>query len=119
MLALSEITPWHYGGFVAVILVFLALDLGVFHRKAHVISFKEALSWTAVWFSVSMLFAVSLLFRRNKEESLEFLTGYVIELSLSMDNVFVIALIFSYFRLPLVYQHRARCAPVQEVPVSQ
>lgn len=106
MLALTEITPWHWGGFVAVILVFLALDLGVFHRKAHVISFKEALGWTAIWFTVSMLFAGSLVFWRDKEESLEFLTGYIIELSLSMDNVFVIALIFSYFRVPLLYQHR-------------
>jgi tellurite resistance protein TerC len=109
MLAIAEFTPWHWGGFIAVILVFLALDLGVFHRKAHVISFKEALLWTFIWFSVAMLFAGGLtMWRGNegKKESLEFITGYIIELSLSMDNVFVIALIFSYFRVPLLYQHR-------------
>jgi len=104
--ALHEITPWHWGGFVVAVLVFLAMDLGVFHRKAHVVRFKEALAWTFVWFSVAMLFAGSLIFWRNREESLEFLTGYIIELSLSMDNVFVIALIFSYFRVPLLFQHR-------------
>ena len=102
MLALTEITPWHWGGFIAVILIFLALDLGVFHRKAHVIDFKEALLWTFVWFSVAMVFAGSLTQWRSKEESLEFITGYIIELSLSMDNVFVIAMIFSYFRVPLL-----------------
>ncbi len=106
MLALTEITPWHWGGFIAVIVVFLALDLGVFHRKAHVIEFKEALLWTFIWFSVAMIFAGSLSQWRSKEESLEFITGYIIELSLSMDNVFVIAMIFSYFRVPLLYQHR-------------
>lgn len=106
MLAIAEITPLHWGGFIAVILVFLALDLGVFHRKAHVISFKEALLWTLVWFSVAMLFAGGLTLWRSKQESLEFITGYIIELSLSMDNVFVIALIFAYFRVPLIYQHR-------------
>lgn len=106
MLALTEITPWHWGGFITVIVIFLALDLGVFHRKAHVISFKEALTWTFVWFSVAMIFAGSLTQWRSREESLEFITGYIIELSLSMDNVFVIAMIFSYFRVPLMHQHR-------------
>lgn len=106
MFALTEITPWHWGGFIAVIVLFLALDLGVFHRKAHVIEFKEALLWTFLWFSIAMIFAGSLSQWRSKEESLEFITGYIIELSLSMDNVFVIAMIFSYFRVPLLYQHR-------------
>lgn len=106
MLAIVEISMWHWAAFVAVILVFLALDLGVFHRKAHVISFKEALTWTFVWFTMAMLFAGLLVPWRGKEESLQFVTGYIIELSLSMDNVFVIALIFSYFRVPLSYQHR-------------
>ena len=106
MVALTEITPWHWGGFIAVILMFLALDLGVFHRKAHVVQFKEALMWTFIWFSVAMLFAGAVNLWRNREESLEFVTGYIIELSLSMDNVFVIALIFSYFRVPLFFQHR-------------
>ncbi len=106
MLALAEITPWHWGGFVVAVLIFLALDLGIFHRKAHVVKFKEALAWTFIWFSVAMLFAGSLSVWRNKEESLEFITGYIIELSLSMDNVFVIALIFAYFKVPLQFQHR-------------
>jgi tellurite resistance protein TerC len=109
MFALAEITSLHWAGFIGVILIFLALDLGVFHRKAHVISFKEALLWTFIWFSVAMLFAGGLTIWRGEEgkkESLEFITGYIIELSLSMDNVFVIALIFCYFRVPLLYQHR-------------
>ncbi|MEP6663854.1 MAG: TerC/Alx family metal homeostasis membrane protein, partial [Verrucomicrobiota bacterium] len=106
MLALTQITPWHWAGFIVVILVFLALDLGVFHRKAHAVGFKEALLWTFVWFAVAMLFAAGLFYWRDKKESLEFVTGYIIELSLSMDNVFVIALIFSFFRVPLFFQHR-------------
>ena len=106
MLALVEITPWHWVGFILCVLFFLALDLGVFHRHAHVVKFKEALGWTAVWFTVAMLFALGLRFARGPEESLEFLTGYLIELSLSMDNVFVIALILAYFRVPQQYQHR-------------
>ncbi len=87
-------------------LFFLAVDLGVFHRRAHVVRFGEALAWTFVWFSLAMLFAGLLRPLRGEKESLEFLTGYLIELSLSMDNVFVIALIFSYFKVPTQYQHR-------------
>jgi len=106
MLALVEITPWYYVGFILCVLFFLALDLGVFHRHAHVVKFKEALGWTTVWFAVAMLFALWLRYARGRDESLEFVTGYLIELSLSMDNVFVIALIFTYFRIPEQYQHR-------------
>jgi tellurite resistance protein TerC len=106
MLALVEITPWHWVGFIACILVFLALDLGVFHRRAHVVRFKEALGWTTLWFCLAMLFSLGLRKTRGRDESLEFLTGYLIELSLSMDNVFVIALIFTYFKIPGEYQHR-------------
>lgn len=106
MLALMEITPWHWAGFIACVIFFLALDLGVFHREAHVVSIKEASLWTTLWVSLSLLFAVGLRFARGPEESLEFVTGYLIELSLSMDNVFVIALIFAYFRVPAEYQHR-------------
>jgi tellurite resistance protein TerC len=106
MLALVEITPWIWAGFILCVLFFLALDLGVFHRQAHVVKFKEALGWTAVWFSLAMLFAAGLHVGRGKDEAFEFLTGYLIELSLSMDNVFVIALIFGYFRIPPQYQHR-------------
>src|SRR5687768_2410175 len=106
MLAAIEITPWHWFAFLAVIVLFLALDLGVFHKKAHVVRFKEAMGWTALWFSLAMAFAGALVPARGKEEALEFLTGYITELSLSMDNVFVIALIFGYFRVPSEYQHR-------------
>src|SRR5438876_85848 len=106
MLALVEITGWHWIGFIACVLVFLTLDLQVFHRRAHVVTFKEALIWTTVWFCLAMLFALALKPLRGEKEALEFLTGYLIELSLSMDNVFVIALIFGYFRIPSEYQHR-------------
>src|SRR5688572_1831571 len=106
MLAAIQITPWHWAGFLAVIVVFLALDLGVFHKQARVVRFKEAMGWTALWFSLAMAFAGALVPARGKEEALEFLTGYLLELSLSMDNVFVIALIFAYFRVPSEYQHR-------------
>lgn len=106
MLALIEITWWHWAAFIACILFFLALDLGVFHRQAHVVKFKEALLWTLTWFSLAMLFAGGLVPLRGSKEALQFLTGYLIELSLSMDNVFVIALIFGYFRIPAQYQHR-------------
>ena len=81
-------------------LVFLALDLGVFHRQAHVVKFKEALAWTGVWFTLAMLFALRSRRRAARNEAIQFITGYIIELSLSMDNVFVIALIFAYFRVP-------------------
>src|SRR5436190_6971341 len=101
-----QITLWHWIGFIACVLVCLALDLGVFHRRAHVIKFREALFWTVVWFCVAMLFALWFQHARGKKEALQFLTGYLIELSLSMDNVFVIALIFAYFRIPSAYQHR-------------
>lgn len=106
MLALTEITPWHWVGFVIAILFFLALDLGVFHRSAHVVRFKEALLWSGIWFLMALLFARGLLSWRGYDESIEFLTGYLIELSLSMDNVFVMALIFGYFAVPASQQHR-------------
>ena len=106
MLALVAITPWHWVIFLVCILIFLALDLGVFHRKVHVVRTREALVWTGIWFSVALMFALALRSLRGPKESLQFLTGYLIELSLSMDNVFVIALIFAYFRIPAEFQHR-------------
>src|SRR5216117_830576 len=101
-----EITPFHWAGFIVSVLLFLSLDLGVFHRHAHVVKFKEALSWTTIWFVLSLMFCGALLKLRSRDEALEFFTGYIIELSLSMDNVFVMAVIFGYFRVPLEYQHR-------------
>jgi tellurite resistance protein TerC len=103
---IAEITWMHWVGFVVAVIIFLALDLGVFHRKAHSIRFKEALIWTGVWATMAMGFAWGLYVLRGQTEALEFITGYIVELSLSMDNVFVIALIFGYFRIPLAYQHR-------------
>jgi len=106
MLALVEITTWHWVGFIACVLFFLALDLGVFHREARVVRVREAAGWTVLWVTLSLLFAVGLRWTRGPQDSLEFVTGYLIELSLSMDNVFVIALIFAYFRVPAEHQHR-------------
>ena len=106
MLALIQITVWHWIGFIACVVIFLALDLGVFHRRAHQVRFREALLWTALWFCLAMLFAIALRPLRGEKESLEFVTGYLIELSLSMDNVFIIALIFGYFKIPSEQQHR-------------
>jgi tellurite resistance protein TerC len=110
MQAMVDISAWDWAIFILAILMFLALDLGVFHRKAHVVRFKEALGWTIVWFIFAMLFAVFMAprFVENwgRLQTVEFVTGYIIELSLSMDNVFVIALIFAYFRVPSEYQHR-------------
>ncbi len=110
MLALIEITTWHWAGFILCVVFFLALDLGVFHREAHVVKFKEALIWTTIWVTLSVAFglllAPALVTGWGKQDSLEFITGYIIELSLSMDNVFVIALIFTYFRVPPQFQHR-------------
>jgi tellurite resistance protein TerC len=88
------------------VLIFVALDLFVFHRHETVISFKEALGWTVVCGVLALLFGLGLWYARGQEEGMEFITGYIIELSLSMDNVFVIALIFSYFRVLAAYQHR-------------
>jgi tellurite resistance protein TerC len=101
-----EITPLHWAGFIVVVLILLSLDLGVFHRHAHVVRFREALTWTMIWFVLSLGFCGALVPLRNRDEAIEFFTGYIIELSLSMDNVFVIAVIFAYFRVPLEYQHR-------------
>jgi tellurite resistance protein TerC len=106
MFALVTVTPWHWIGFIACVVVFLAFDLGLFHRKAHVVGFKEALVWTAIWFALAMVFALGIRHVGTPKDSLEFITGYLIELSLSMDNVFVIALIFTYFRVPSEHQHR-------------
>jgi tellurite resistance protein TerC len=106
MLALIEIEWWHYATFLIAVLFVLALDLGVFHREAHVVRFREALGWSLLWFSLAMLFAGTLVPTLGRDAAQKFVLGYILELSLSMDNVFVIALIFGYFRVPLAYQHR-------------
>ncbi|HEY0994377.1 MAG TPA: TerC family protein [Gemmatimonadaceae bacterium] len=99
--------PWtFYAAFIAFVLAMLALDLGVFHRKAHDVRPREAAIWTAVWVSLALVFAGGLAVVYDGHVALTFLTGYVIEESLSIDNIFVIVLIFSYFKVPSRYQHR-------------
>ena len=88
-------SPWFYVGFTAFVLAMLALDLGVFHRKAHVVHPREAGMWVGIWMTLAFVFAGILYFWRGSEPSLLFLTGYLIEQSLSVDNLFVIVMIFS------------------------
>jgi tellurite resistance protein TerC len=118
---------WFYAGFTAFLLVVLALDLGVFHRKAHEVSFKEASIWTTIW--IGMAFVFNYLFylyaqyqfstnerylsipgfdpdAQAKTTALEFLTGFVVEKSLAVDNIFIFAVVFAYFGIPKMYQHR-------------
>jgi tellurite resistance protein TerC len=100
----SKIVLWVV--FNIFVLGMLALDLGIFHRKAHVIKIKEALVWSAVWITLALLFNLGIYLWRGPETALEFLTGYLIEKSLSVDNIFVFLLIFSYFGVPPLYQHK-------------
>lgn len=84
----------------------LVLDLGVFHRRAHTVNFREALAWSVVWIALAVVFAIVIFFWHGRTPALEFVTGYVIELSLSVDNLFVFLLIFRFFQVPLVHQHK-------------
>jgi len=95
-----------WAAFVGFILAMLALDLGVFHRHAHEIRPAEAAIWTAIWVALALAFAAGLGMRFGHQVALTFLTGYVIEESLSADNIFIIVLIFEYFRVPRICQHR-------------
>jgi tellurite resistance protein TerC len=88
------------------VLVMLVLDLGVFHRRAHTVRFREALSWSLLWIALAAGFAVLVLFWHGRTAALEFVTGYVIELSLSVDNLFVFLVIFRYFRVDGANQHK-------------
>ncbi len=93
-------------GFSAIVIILMALDLGVFNRKSHVLSFKEAASWSAGWVSLALLFGLFLLHREGTQHALEYYTGYIIELSLSVDNLFVFILVFQYFSVPAELQPR-------------
>ena len=105
---------WFYGIFTLFVLLMLALDLGVFHRQAHEVSFKEATTWSIVWVSLALTFNGLFYYytttkfgaAEGTRLSLEFLTGYIVEKSLSVDNIFVFVLVFAYFAIPAKYQHR-------------
>jgi tellurite resistance protein TerC len=100
------VNVWFWVGFIAFVLGMLALDLGVFHKHEHEVKPKEAAIWTGVWVSLALLFSLGLYFYAGGQVALTFLTGYVLEESLSVDNIFVIVLIFQYFAVPKIYQHR-------------
>lgn len=97
---------WLWIGFNVFVLLMLALDLGVFHRKEHKVTFKEAISWSVVWVTLALIFNGWIYYDQGKDKALEFLTGYLIEKSLSVDNIFVFVLLFSFFKVPEQYRHR-------------
>ena len=116
-------TIWLWIGFLALVMVFLALDLGVFNRKAHVIGISEAIRWTIIWVAAALLFNVGVYFMYEHhllgigthaghvdldgtQAAVKFFTGYIIEKSLSLDNIFVISMVFTFFGVPAIYQHR-------------
>jgi len=97
---------WVWIAFNVFVLVMLAIDLGVFHRQSHAVTLKEALVWSGVWIALALLFNLGVYAWYGPEPALAFLTGYLIEKSLSVDNIFVFVLIFSYFKVPARYQHK-------------
>ena len=99
-------SPLIWACFLAFVLAMLALDLGLFHRKAHVVGFREALGWSVVWVVLALTFNAFVAWRFGPERGLEFLTGYLIEKSLSVDNIFVFVVIFGALGIPPLYQHR-------------
>ena len=99
-------STWLWIGFAVFIVLMLSLDLGLLNRKAHTIKYREAVTWSVIWITLAMGFAALVFWYQGTVRGLEFLTGYLIELSLSVDNLFVFLLIFSYFKVPAKYQHR-------------
>ena len=105
---------WFYAAFIAAVLLLLALDLGVFHRQAHAVSFRESVIWSIVWVATALAFnygfyrfaAAQFGAERGQQLAIEFLTGYIVEKSLAVDNIFVFVLVFGYFSIPAQYQHR-------------
>jgi tellurite resistance protein TerC len=101
-----QVSIFFWIGFHILVFSILAIDLGVFNRREHKVPVKEALTWTFVWISIALFFNLFVFFEFGKTRALEFLTGYVIEYSLSVDNIFVFILIFTYFAVPAIYQHK-------------
>lgn len=100
-------TPlWIWSSFVVFVLLMLALDLGVFHKKSHEVGFKESIIWSCVWIAMALVFNGLIYYWRGPEDAMLFFTGYVIEKSLSVDNLFVFLLIFTFFKIPGKYQHK-------------
>ena len=127
----ASMKMWAYAGFITLVVVFLALDLGVFHREAHEVSLKESMAWSAIWLACGLSFTAFVYYAyefhwlslgletpayaagaivlgevAGATAAIQYLTGYIVEKSLAMDNIFVIAMIFSYFAIPAKYQHR-------------
>ena len=101
---MDQILLW--GGFNLFVFIMLALDLGVFHRKAHEVHIKEALWWSLFWFALALLFNGGLYIFMGKQKALEFLAAFLVERSLSVDNLFVFILIFAYFKAHPIYHHK-------------
>lgn len=101
-----DLPLWAWVAFLSGVLLMLALDLGVFHRKAHVVRVKEAAFWTGVWVTLSLTFGFVISRWLGQEKAVEYLTGYVLEWSLAVDNIFVFVIVFNFFRTPFKYQQR-------------
>lgn len=106
MLGFVETAPWQWAGFIICLLIFIAVDMGAFHRRPRAVSYREAFLWSLSWFTLAMLFAGLVVFLRGREAATEFVTGYLIELSLSLDNILVIAIVFTTFQVPPEFQRR-------------
>jgi len=102
----SVASPAFWSGFLTVVLLLLAIDLGLFHRKAHAVGVREALVWSVAWVTLSLLFGMYVYTHWGRQKGLEFFTGYLIEYALSVDNVFVFIVIFNYFAVPPLLHHR-------------
>src|SRR5687768_2598754 len=101
-----EFSLYFWLGFLVFVVVALAIDLGILNNKPKAVTFKQASNMTAMWVLLASIFCTFIYYVSNKQKALEFITGYIVEFSLSMDNVFIFALIFSYFKIPNQHQHR-------------
>src|SRR5213594_1762374 len=104
--AQSSVSPWLWLAFFVMVFVVMALDLGVFHRTSRQMRLREALVWVCVWVALALLFNFGILFWKGPRSGIQFLTGYLVELALSVDNLFVFLVIFSYFSVPPEHQYR-------------